>query len=143
MTENKIKIIKIVGEQYFDWNVENDEFSYKGKNKDILTDEEYWDILKLNYFKDRSRNYRTLDMRFQDDDLSVLIELKNKPFEDEDFSQLQAYVLFEKKYKPNNKIIAILHNKFDEVTYVYKSDLDGNLLINDKYILNNEKTIRS
>lgn len=86
-------IISKIGRKYLKSNIENDEFSYKkgleaiGKN--------YLDYLS----EDAKRMYKDLDIRFENDKLSILIETKqnlNGADLKNGLIQLQNYINFER-----------------------------------------------
>ena len=97
-------IITTVGREFLTGNTETDEFSYHkalsaiGKNiSDYLV-------------PGVRRQYTSIDLRFADDKVTVLVETKQKLTNANaagDIEQLQQYVLYEKQLS-TNKIVAIL-----------------------------------
>lgn len=100
---NRLGIVKIVGDNYLTTNIENSEFSYEKAFKEKGIDGiNFTHKNRLNYI-----NHRFIDLRFVNNDVSVLIETK-EVFKDNDVAQLNQYVDLEKILNPKNKIIAIL-----------------------------------
>jgi type I restriction enzyme M protein len=101
---NRYEIIEKIGAQHQTGNTESGEFSYPSALKSIGKD------IK-NYQKgDSNKNHQYLDIRFENERLSILVETKNK------FSrwakskiqkQLQDYVRYEKAFS-DKRIVAIL-----------------------------------
>lgn len=107
-------MINAIGEAFHTSNVENNEYSYiteAGSKKYLL---ELLDFTPSHY---------TIDLRFEDDDIVVLIETK-VDFEQGDELQLEEYLLQEKALHPNKKIIAILANTSDGKIKAWKSNID-------------------
>lgn len=109
------EIIDVIGKKYFVGNIETDEFSYaKGlreKGKDYTF-----------YIREGAkRAYKDLDMRFVKDDVSILVETKQKlrDYELYDYmEQLQQYAIYEKELTGNN-IIAILASTLNDDIMVW------------------------
>ena len=128
---NRTAIVNIIGTQYLQSNIENEEFSYQKALKVIGKD------INDFYSNNARRKYKNLDLRFSDDKLSVLIETKNnfdKWNQDEIFEQLQHYVDFEKELT-GNKVIAIIANTDDDRTLMWQGD---NIEINDVDVIRNK-----
>ncbi len=111
----RVDIINRIGKQYLTSNIENDEFSYpkelKREGKTINED-------LVSY---GGRIFKTLDIRFVKNNISILVETKNdfeKWNSEEVIKQLQAYVEYE-KVLTNNKIVAILAETDGEKVKVY------------------------
>lgn len=108
-------IINVVGKKYLKSNIENDEFSYAKGLKDI--GKNYTDFLV-----DGSRRaYKDLDIRFVMNDVSVLIETKQKLRDSEleaHMEQLQQYAIYERELTGNN-IIAILSSTLNDDIMVW------------------------
>lgn len=129
-------IISKIGRKYLKSNIENDEFSYKkglakiGKN--------YLDYLS----DDAKRMYKDLDVRFESDKLSVLVETKQN-LKGLDLKngiiQLQNYINFERELN-NNQIVAILASTNRDEIYVWYNIND--IISLDNY-QKNERTIKS
>ena len=104
----RIDIIDAVGREYNTANIENGEFSYpkafKEKNLDF----------EPIYKKKGSGSWQFLDIRFELDGVSLLIETKNDadkwPTVEE---QIAAYAEYEKRLT-GNKIIAMVANTTDD-----------------------------
>ena len=98
---NRYEVIQKIGDKFHIGNTETGEFSYVqalnsvGKNiKDYQKGE-------------TGKNHQTLDIRFENDRLVILVECKNKfsRYKKTDiYKQLQSYVRFEKAYS-NKKIV--------------------------------------
>lgn len=128
---NRTAIVNIIGTQYLQSNIENEEFSYQKALKVIGKD------INDFYSNNARRKYKNLDLRFSDDKLSVLIETKNnfdKWNQDEIFEQLQHYVDFEKELT-GNKVIAIIANTDDDRTLMWQGD---NIEINNVDVIRNK-----
>lgn len=129
-------IISKIGRKYLKSNIENDEFSYKkglesvGKN--------YLDYLS----EDAKRMYKDLDIRFENDKLSILVETKQN-LSGIDLKngiiQLQNYINFERELN-NNQIVAILASTNKDEIYVWYNINDAISLDNYQ---KNERTIKS
>ena len=127
----RIDIIDAVGREYHTANIENGEFSYpkafKEKNLDF----------EPIYKKKGSGSWQFLDIRFELDGVSLLIETKNDadkwPTVEE---QIAAYVEYEKRLT-GNKIIAMVANTSDDRITVWKSEVE------DDRKLDTEEAIRT
>ena len=101
---DRFDIINVIGDKYRVGNTENGEFSYAQALKSVGKD------IK-NYQKSTTgTKHQTLDIRFENDRLVILVETKNKFSkwnESEIRKQLQDYVRFEKAYS-DKKIVAML-----------------------------------
>lgn len=128
-------IISTIGRKYLKSNIENDEFSFqKGLT---LIGKVYTDYIMPN----AKRQYKDVDLRFVDDNLTVLIETKQrliKSKSQDDMEQLQQYVIYEKELT-GNKIIAILAGTIDNEIRVWQ---DGSNIIDDVHEDKNERVIR-
>lgn len=131
------EIIEQVGKHYYVDNLENGEFRYpkaladEGKSID--------DALVVS---EDGTKHTTLDLRFVDGDVSILIETKNDYDKWNDKKvrrQMQAYVNYE-KVLTGNKIIAIIANTEDDrVKLWWGSDLS----IDDSHLIKNSHGIKS
>ena len=127
----RIDIIEEVGSEYCTSNIEKGEFSYPKafKEKGI----EFKPIEKKNGKGD----WKFLDIRFELDGVSLLVETKNNadkwPNVEE---QIRAYVTYEKRLT-GNKIIAMVANTDDDRIEVWKSDVE------DDQKLEKEKAVRT
>lgn len=114
----RFKIIGSVGEDYHTSNIENGEFSYPKafREKGLAFDP----IKKRN----GKGAWQFLDIRFELDGVSLLIETKSDaekwPTVEE---QIAAYVEYEKRYT-GNKIIAMVANTTDDRITVWKSEVE-------------------
>lgn len=127
----RIEIINAVGREYCTSNIENGEFSYPKafKEKGI----EFQPIKRKN----GSGSWQFLDIRFELDGVSLLVETKNNadkwPTAEE---QIAAYVEYEKKLT-GNKIVAMIANTEDDRIAVWKSEIE------DDRRLRKEEAIRT
>lgn len=121
-------MINIVGTEYLESNIENDEYSYpKAYKKNGL------EFIPIG----ESRTFEKLDIRFVKNDVSVLIETKVDFNADKDAeNQLSAYVEYEKNLT-GNKIIAILANTINDNIKVWKGE------VAPENLLNSEKKLRT
>lgn len=127
----RTEIINIVGVDYLESNIENDEFSYQQAYK----------CSNLDYIPisdDKGRTYKNLDIRFVSSNVSVLIETKSNFKKDLETAkrQLSAYVEYEKKLT-GNKIIAILANTSNDDIMVWRG------AISDTNFMDKESAIRT
>lgn len=101
---NRFEIIEKIGAQYHTGNTESGEFSYPSALKSVGKD------IKDYQKGDINKNHQYLDIRFENERLSILVETKNK-FSKWDKSkiqkQLQDYVRYEKAFS-DKRIVAIL-----------------------------------
>ena len=127
----RIDIIDAVGREYHTANIENGEFSYpkafKEKNLDF----------EPIHKKKGGGSWQFLDIRFELDGVSLLIETKNDadkwPTVEE---QIAAYAEYEKRLT-GNKIIAMVANTTDDRITVWKSEVE------DDRKLDTEEAIRT
>lgn len=119
----RIDIIDAVGRNYLSQNIENGEFSYPKAFKEC--DRTFEPIRK----KGRKGAWQFLDLRFELDGVSLLIETKNDADKWPDVEeQIGAYVEYETRLT-GNKIVAMVANTTDDRITVWKSEVsDGNLL---------------
>lgn len=99
----RAEIISTIGREYLSTNIENDEFSYPQAFKTASID-----FIPIKNSK--GRTFSNLDIRFEKNGVTVLVETKqdfDKDAESED--QISAYVEYEKKLT-GNKTICILAN---------------------------------
>ena len=103
------EIINRVGIEYNTENMENGEFSYQ------------------QVIKRKIKGRQHLDIRFEVDRYSLLIELKKikSKFSHDHIKQIKEYEKLEKEYRKNNKIISILYNIETNEILVWK---DGTYL---------------
>lgn len=127
----RIEIINAVGREYCTSNIENGEFSYPKAFKEKGID---FEPVKK---KDGKGTWQFLDLRFELNGVSLLIETKNNadrwPTAEE---QIAAYVEYEKKLT-GNKIVAMIANTEDDRIVVWKSEIE------DDRRLRKEEAIRT
>lgn len=127
----RIDMVNTVGRQFQTTNTENGEFSYKKffKGKHIPFDP---------ISNKDGRKFETIDLRFEKDGISVLIETKQNFQAElaEAEEQLAAYVEYEKK-ATGNKIVAVLANTRDNSIMVWR----GAVSVIDALV--NETVLRS
>ena len=113
-------IISVVGREYLTSNIENDEYSYpKAFSAAAL---QFVPITNTN-----GRKFEKLDIRFEKDGITVLIETKQN-FNKADEEQLSAYVEYEKALT-GNKTIAILANTVNDNIKVWRGVVsDGDFM---------------
>lgn len=121
-------MISKIGRKYLTTNVENDEYSYP---KAFSVASLPFSPIKNN----KGRTFEILDLRFEKDGVSVLIETKQN-FTKTDEEQLSAYVEYEKTLT-GNKIIAILANTTNDVIKVWRG------VISEGDFMSKETTLRS
>lgn len=108
-------IISTIGRSYLQTNIENDEFSYGKALSEI--GKNYTDYLT----EDAKRLYKDLDIRFANENLSILVETKqnlNGVDLRDGIIQLQNYINFEKELC-SNQIVAILASTNKDDIYVW------------------------
>ncbi len=127
----RIEMIDAVGRKYHTSNIENGEFSYPKAFKEKNLD---FEPIKK---KKGKGSWQFLDIRFELNGVTLLIETKNDadkwPTVEE---QIAAYVEYEKRLT-GNKIIAIVANTTDDRITVWKSEVE------DERILDKEEAIRT
>ena len=118
-------MIERVGSRYMTANIEGGEFSYI---QDAGSREKLEQAVghKIEHFK--------LDIRFEDDNVAVLIETKQN-FVKKDENQLKEYLEEEKALYPENKVICILANTNNNKIKVWKSLMDDEHLLKDEKVL--------
>lgn len=134
MTRDEIK--QRIGLGYVTSNLENGEFSYLKALKSIGK--------KLSDYQDEkdSRGYRDLDIRFENNNIVVLVECKDSFLKENKIEiqrQLQAYVRYEKVYS-DKKIIAILAETTGNDIWVWYGQ---SVIIDDAHKKNDEKVLKS
>lgn len=129
-------ITTTIGREYLRTNTENDEFSYLQALSKI--GKKHLDYM----LPDAERNYKDVDLRFVDGNLTVLVEAKKQLISSKsnaDMKQLQQYVIFEKELT-GNKIVAILASTVNGNIRVWQ---DGADIIDDEHEDKKERTIKS
>lgn len=120
-------MINIVGIEYLEANMENDEFSYPKAYRN--------NGLEFEPISCDNRQFEKLDIRLVKNNVSVLIETKvNFESENNAEKQLSAYVEYEKKLTGNN-IVAILANTQNDKVKVWKSEVVSDNLLDDERFL--------
>lgn len=118
----RYEIIHRVGSTYLTSNIEGGEYSYikacgsKAKLKKALGHD-------FTHYK--------LDIRFEKDDVVVLVETKQN-FVESDYTQLSEYVNEEKALNPTKKIIAIIANTSNDTIQVWKDRVDSSNLLTEE-----------
>ncbi len=133
---NRFEIIEKIGAQYHIGNTESGEFSYPSALKSVGKD------IK-NYQKgDINKNHQYLDIRFENERLSILVETKNK-FSKWDKSkiqkQLQDYVRYEKAFS-DKRIVAILAETEGDNIWVWYGQ---SVIIDDEHKIIEETKLKT
>ena len=118
-------IIETIGSSYMTANIEGGEYSYI---------KEAGSKAKLKEALGRDFIHYKLDIRFEKDDVVVLVETKQN-YVASDFAQLSEYVDEEKALHPDKKIVAILANTNNDDIKVWKFKIDEDYLLEDESIL--------
>lgn len=119
------EIVNIVGTEFLTSNIESGEFSYV-QAAGGRTQLEKKVGHTVSHFK--------LDIRFEMDDVAVLIETK-QGFVEDDEKQLREYLEEERALYPENKIICILANTNDDKIKVWKSFVDEEHVLDDERMI--------
>lgn len=118
-------MVEIVGKDFVTSNIEAGEYSYvqaAGGRSELES--------KLGH----SVSHFKLDIRFESEDVVVLIETKQN-FVENDEKQLREYLEAEKAIHPGKKAICILANTNNDKIKVWKSFIDEEHVLNDEIIL--------
>lgn len=118
-------MVDTIGKEYVTSNIEAGEYSY------VL---EAGGKAQLEAKVGHSVSHFKLDIRFEKDDVVVLIETK-QDFQENDKYQLLEYLEEEKALHPGKKVICILANTNNDKIKVWKSFID------DEHILPNETVL--
>lgn len=132
----RVDIVNDIGREYLQTNTESGEFSYSQALR--LHNKNYLDCM----LPDARRNYKDIDLRFVDGNLTILIETKKTLISinsEKDMEQLQQYVIFEKELT-GNKIVAMLVSTLNGEIRVWQ---DGSDIISDEHEDKNERIIKS
>lgn len=132
----RVDIVNDIGREYLQANTESGEFSYSQALR--LHNKNYLDYM----LPDARRNYKDIDLRFVDGNLTILIETKKTLISsnsEKDMEQLQQYVIFEKELT-GNKIVAMLVSTLNGEIRVWQ---DGSDIISDEHEDKNERIIKS
>lgn len=122
---NRHDMIERIGSKYLTTNIEGGEYSY------VV---EAGSKAKLEKALGHCFNHFKLDIRFEDDDLVILIETKQN-FVDSDVEQLAEYLEEEKALHPGKKVICILANTKNDKIRVWKSFIDADNFLKDETVL--------
>lgn len=126
-------MIERVGPQYITENIEGGEYSYiqeAGSRENLEKAVGH----KVEHFK--------LDIRFEDENVVILIETKRK-FIDSDIKQLKEYLKEEHALHTGKKVICILANTSDDKIRVWKSFIDDEHLLKNETVLDNMEHYKS
>ena len=122
---DRVSIVNRIGKEYNTTNIENGEYSYVAAAGTIK---------KLEKMLGRSFEHYKLDLRFQKDDVVILIETK-VDFKKSDEAQLKEYLEIEQAVHKNNKIICILANTNNDKMKVWNSVIDDEHLLKEETVL--------
>lgn len=116
---NRIDIINRIGVDYITSNIEGGEYSYvqQAGSKENLVN-----------LLGRTPNHFKLDMRFESEDVVILVETKVS-FKKDDEKQLQEYLDEEIVVNNSKKIIAILANTANDKIKVWQGDMENSSLL--------------
>lgn len=120
-------MIERIGNAYMTSNIEGGEYSYI---------QEAGSRANLESALGHIFSHYKLDIRFEKDDVVVLVETK-QIFRQSDEAQLDEYLQEEKALHPGKKIIAVLANTNNDDIKVWKSAVD------DEHVLSNETVLDS
>ena len=133
---NRFEIIEKIGAKYQTGNTESGEFSYPSAIKSVGKD------IKDYQKGDISKNHQYLDIRFENERLSILVETKNK-FSKWDKSkiqkQLQDYVRYEKAFS-DKRIVAILAETDGDNIWVWYGQ---SVIIDDDHKIQEETKLKT
>lgn len=133
---NRFEIIEKIGAKYHTGNTESGEFSYPSALKAVGKD------IKDYQKGDINKNHQYLDIRFENERLSILVETKNK-FSKWDKSkiqkQLQDYVRYEKAFS-DKRIVAILAETEGDNIWVWYGQ---SVIIDDDHRIIEETKLKS
>jgi len=122
---DRVSMVNRVGLEYLTSNIEGGEYSYA---KEAGTKEKL--VQALGY----EPNHFKLDIRFEHNDVVVLIETKQN-FTASDEAQLAEYLAEERALHFGKKIVCILANTNDDRIRVWKSVMDDQHLLNEETVL--------
>lgn len=126
-------MIERVGSQHMTANIEGGEYSYV---------QEAGSKAKLKRVLGREPEHFKLDLRFEENDVVVLIETKQS-FVKSDEKQLQEYLEEERLLHYGKKIIAILANTNNDKIKVWKSFVDDEHILKDETALDSMEHYQS
>jgi len=133
---NRINIIDKIGAKFNVGNTETGEFSYPTALKSIGKD------IKAYQKATTGTQHQFLDIRFENERLTVLVECKNKFSKwdkDKIQKQLQDYVRYEKAYS-DKKIVAILAETEGDDVWVWYGQ---SVIIDDAHKIDSETYLKS
>lgn len=122
---DRVSMVNRVGQEYLTTNAENGEWSYvkaAGTKKKL--------VKALGYEPEHFK----LDLRFQKDDVIVLVETKQN-FKKADEKQLEEYLKEECALYSSNKVICILANTNNDKIRVWKNEMDNDHLLSEETVL--------
>ena len=122
---DRVSIVNKIGKEYNTTNIEGGEYSYVAASGSKE---------KLENLLSRTYNHYKLDLRFQKDDVVILIETKQN-FKKSDEAQLKEYLDEEIAVHKSKKIICILANTSNDKIKVWNSVID------DEHFLKNETVL--
>ena len=133
---NRTEIINRIGLEYYNNNTETGEFSYTKALRNIGKN--------IADYQNPSwrRRYKDVDIRFYDNELTVLVETKDNYDRyniDEVYEQLNAYVIYEKQLTTNNIVAMVANTEDDRIIVFYGKNLE----ITNNYKKNSERVIKS
>ena len=122
---NRVKITNIIGNEWHTPNIEGGEYSYVAAagSKE-----------KLESLLGHPYKHFKLDIRFQKDDVVVLVETKQN-FVKADEAQLEEYLEEERIVNKTKKIICILANTKNDKIKVWQSIMDDDHFLNNETVL--------
>ena len=130
---DRVSMVNRVGKEYMTSNIEGGEYSYV---KEAGSKE------KLVKALGREPEHFKLDLRFEDDDVVILIETKQE-FKKKDEEQLEEYLFEERVLHYGKKIIGILANTNNDKIKVWKSAIDEEHLLEDETALDSMEHYKS
>lgn len=121
---DRVSMINCVGREYLTSNIEGGEYSYVAAagSKE-----------KLEQLLGHPHKHFKLDIRFQKDDVVVLVETKQN-FEKNDEKQLEEYLEEERAVHKTRKIICILANTTNDKMKVWQSMIDDEHFLKDEIV---------
>ena len=122
---DRVSIVNKIGKEYNTTNIEGGEYSYVAA---AGSKEKLEKLLGCSY-----KHYK-LDLRFQKDDVAILIETKQN-FKKSDEEQLKDYLNEEVAVHKTKKIICILANTNNDKIKVWNSVIDDEHLLKDETVL--------
>lgn len=130
---DRVSMVNTIGQKYLVSNIEGGEYSYvaaagtKGKLEKLLG---------------RPYKHFKVDLRFQMDDVVVLIETKQN-FKKSDEAQLEEYLEEELVLHKTKKVICILANTHNDKIRVWKSAIGEGALLKDETVLDTMEHYKS